>query len=1411
MKMIFRFLTLVVFLCFYACQDEEFLPSPDDSTLPNDRATSVVNGSALTQNSSGNWVASRRVPLVGAGRIVDNISDALISVLGGQNGVGNMIDVDITNSTSFAGVANVQAVANQIASVRDISRTYEGGQTAGFVYKINNTGLLTLNVLKGFWIQTLLKGVPQETKGGNTSGQTLELNVLSAANNDGKQSLSLSTTLTKPFDEVRIGMNGISADVLQALTLYYAFVGDNPILTATTNNTAYFTNGVVVHKDALFDPGWTSMLTPDNAIDSNLTNGAGFGTLGALLTDPTLTINFKKVIPTGTEVGFLVTDANILNLGLLNGSILRTYDVNNVQQEEVSITNLLGVSAIGGGQQMVSLITTKPCTQAKIIFTGLNVSVGVTVVNYAYVREPVVIDASSYLSLSNTTITGNTFQFAVPSAGTMSFAIVSQPSGAAATISGNRIAGMNVNGNYVVTATYAAEDGSTYSQTVTITRNAQPVGAADCNTLLTNSAYGATVYSPPGGGSLLSLEGFTEADLGKIVDNDPDNYITYLKGISIAGNYAIIGIKTGAGKTINPSHAQIRTGFTVQPSSTLLGTDLLRFFRLRLKLGSNYVYDSLTSGNSAVSAGLIGDSGSRIRLSVTTNVEYDAIELWTSGLLSLNLGTLRLYNAFWESVSSNCYSGGVADACLELVTSASNGATINYAATGSAAVASVGTSFNNLGNLLDNDKESVALITTTTVAGGVTVAVKFNPMTPGQEIGFIAVSATGIADLNLLQSTTLSVYSNGVKVDSKSSAGVLGADIIGYGAKSYISTIPTASFDEVRITFAGAVNALNAVQLAGVFVRPDTNGDGIPDCAEGGSGGTNPINRAEALSAHVCEGDPVVILVDGGTVGTTYQLSCNDITPNNSDRTVQMALAVGGTFTINALPAGDYYIGISSADGSQLYYNGVHATVHPKKSTWKLNAGSSDWNEWNNWDSGSPWDCTDVVIPTNATVYPVLTNVANYCHYMHFEPGAEVVNTHYLHYQKAWVGLALTPGRYYMLSAPLKDMVTGDMFIPSAMNGTQNNTYFTALNSGSSPENRFAPRIYQRLWSNNAPGKKIDGDVTVTPDNTNWTPPFNALNQAYAIGSGFSLMGDKERLSNSVLTFRFPKEHSVYNYYNASGGVTTVNEPITRSSQTGRFIYENPDGSARTFPFTVTATNQKPGNTFLVGNPFMAHININAFLQANSSITSIKVYDGNSNNSLIKIDGQLVSNGSNYTHIAPMQSFFVTVPSASGQLTINFTEGMLAQAPGNNGLLRSSRAVASSRPTLRVTASVGQSSSQCLLLISPKASAAYKQGEDAELLLDNEVIPAVAVFSEADGKALDIQQLNDAERISLGFSLRNAARVTLKLNHTQGDAWSKWTLVDTKTGNRYSLSQSDVTVDAGTLDTHAGRFYLEKN
>ena len=161
--------------------------------------------------------------------------------------------------------------------------------------------------------------------------------------------------------------------------------------------------------------------------------------------------------------------------------------------------------------------------------------------------------------------------------------------------------------------------------------------------MITNAGNGAAVYAPLGGGCLLCVgEGTNFTGKNNLIDSNPDNFITYNNLASIAANTSIVGIRTASDKPVNASKSQIRTGFVIQTSTRLLSADVLKFFIIRLYRNGVKVFENAADNNNAVSAGLIGDSGNKIRISVNTNQEFDAIELWTGGVLNLNLNAFRI-------------------------------------------------------------------------------------------------------------------------------------------------------------------------------------------------------------------------------------------------------------------------------------------------------------------------------------------------------------------------------------------------------------------------------------------------------------------------------------------------------------------------------------------------------------------------------------------------------------------------------------------------------------------------------------------------------------------------------------------------------------------------------------------------
>lgn len=444
--------------------------------------------------------------------------------------------------------------------------------------------------------------------------------------------------------------------------------------------------------------------------------------------------------------------------------------------------------------------------------------------------------------------------------------------------------------------------------------------------------------------------------------------------------------------------------------------------------------------------------------------------------------------------------------------------------------------------------------------------------------------------------------------------------------------------------------------------------------------------------------------------------------------------------------------------------------------------------------------------------------------------GGEVKGTEYLDYNYASVDFELQAGRYYMLSTPLKATYAGDYFIPAEMNGSQDNDLFTRLNEETSPENRFSPRIYQRLWEHSAPVQEAvenvtDGNVTnhtttVKVDETRWTPPFNGLTQRYGFEkeekmvTGFSLKADAEDLTVTTLKFRMPKEHTRYHYFNDKKQETDLYENIDRDGKAGRLYTDDLSGddlSGDNWPLTLNLVLENPSDYFVVGNPFMTHINIQKFLEGNSSINELKVYDGNAMNSAILSDGELVSNTDDtWTSIAPMQAFFAKVETASTICQINFTKDMLETQPENNQMLLSyqdneNRAMESSNQVM-IKAKVGNgASSQALIRFNDHASTAFVNGEDGALLVDNEARPQIQVFTLANNRAADIQQTPQTDHITLGVIMAEPAPLELSLT---GD--TDWNLYDIKTGMTYSMAGGNI-VNLGTVSSSTGRYVLVRD
>lgn len=1439
-------LAALLTVVFYSCRDEDLLPSVQSVEHNGTRTEDNANTSGLTISgdikkiyddknnllySGYTYAPSRRVPLVGEGRVINQITDNLVGVLSSSdNKLEYLVDNDLTNSVSLTGLAEVNT-GLPIFSVKDVNRVYydsSNGIKVGFLYKASG-GVLSLDVLQGFWIKTYLKGKEQDGSSTSGSGDSFQLLNLNLLNVYGGLS-EISFTTTKPFDEVRIGCASISVDVLSGLKFYYAFVGENPEKIAASFG---------YYKEAETNSG---LGNTNNLIDEYPDNSEQLSMLG----HHELYVDFNEKIVKDSEIGFKTGGFKTLDIDLTGLSLfeLTNNDVNNkyVWGNEKVLSGGIGISLLGTQDGSMSAIAKEDCYGVKIkLNTGLVGGLldailgllGNTHYYYAYSRDPVEIDVSSYFTIGNDTISTDYYNLPIPSDGSVSYSLDRWPSGATSpSISGNRITGMTVNGDYVVQAIYKRGEETSWSYAV-IHRDKKEAEAG-CNTMMINTSANQGQYTvvessgSQGGISLFNKINNRQNLVDDVYTNyaEATNVLSLIQFGSLAGVHSSQDIAPqGGGKT--------RVGFVMQTNNQLLGADVLKFFFIRLYKDGEEVFSGLTAENDAVGVGLVGNDGSKLRFYVETDQTFDQVELWTAGLLNVNLNTFRLYYAFYEPVTCEEYAG-TSEACMEMITAQKHGATINYAETKSSSAASVGSTMNNLSYVIDNSQQTAAsIVAGVSLISRSTVAVKFNSIRGGQPVGAILRTPGYVLNASVLQNVTIAAYNGGQAVASESTSGGLASiEVISDAGLAYMEVTPLQDYDEVRISFPSLADALETVWLSGFYIRPDANGNGIPDCAEepDDQGGTDIAYKS--IIEHVCVDETtylgnVRIFVDAqdDKVGTKLTFTCYPYNGNGQkiEQEAELQQDDKGYFFELSLPVGDYSIsGLST-------YNGLRAQVHPLKTTWKRNTADTDWNNWSNWTDGSPWGCTNVVIPAGATRYPNLKAWGsvdkfyggNYCANIHFEPGAAVLNTQYLEYDCAYVEMEVQSGMYHMISTPLHGMVTGDMFVSPEMPA-----YFTPLKEDTYREVRHNPVVRQKMYSRAVTtatsGTDLNGTVAATAD---WSRTFNAVAQLYEQAQGIKMMVGNEGDGTSY-RLRFPKAYTEYNYYTLSGGwVKEETLPEGARNMNGKFAYEEsgfkPENAGRSFIFKLR--NEEQGATYFVaGNPFMSYLDIKTFLTENKqSVQAISIIDSENvfgeEEGLVRIslseNGNLSFDvaGEQSNTIAPLQAFYVEASgdNASDNVDITYTSDMFVQPSASTATRSSRSASVPAAGEMKISAVSGNSVSSCSLLRSAGASDAYNAKEDVVSLIDKDFMPKVKVYTVAGKRALDIQKIKNAARVDLGFMVKDGSQQT-KFTLNYGSNWKGWTLVDKQTGNRYLLDGTSLTVNAGAMKSNNGRFYLVK-
>lgn len=373
----------------------------------------------------------------------------------------------------------------------------------------------------------------------------------------------------------------------------------------------------------------------------------------------------------------------------------------------------------------------------------------------------------------------------------------------------------------------------------------------------------------------------------------------------------------------------------------------------------------------------------------------------------------------------------------------------------------------------------------------------------------------------------------------------------------------------------------------------------------------------------------------------------------------------------------------------------------------------------------------------------------NICRDIHFEPGAQMLHAEQLLYNKAWTDVEVTPGQWTAVSTPLQGVVAGDWYAPTT--GKQETEYFKDINFTDGGYSRLNPAVYQRSWSTGASIVENGGGTTPVSFTTEWSSAYNDASVPYVAGGGFSIKGVT---SNSSLLFRFPKADTSYDVSTGTlnrdnAGKLLVSNMVDRSDP---YTYVHSD------KVTVTLTPSADGKYLMVGNPFMAPLDVQAFVAANSDVLAQKYwYNSDVTSTAVTYDADTKTWSEGKYLAVPYSVFYVEAAdpaTATDGVTVTFMADMQEMGASNLPI--------PAPASLKIKAEDAEGSSSAAVRYTASASNGFGM-EDAQMIsgLTGNADNAPKVYTVAGNTAVSVNQLKDVQRIPLGVTAADGSVVTL--------------------------------------------------
>lgn len=557
-------------------------------------------------------------------------------------------------------------------------------------------------------------------------------------------------------------------------------------------------------------------------------------------------------------------------------------------------------------------------------------------------------------------------------------------------------------------------------------------------------------------------------------------------------------------------------------------------------------------------------------------------------------------------------------------------------------------------------------------------------------------------------------------------------------------------------------------------------------------------------------GKPVltgVCTTNGGMTMTITSPELDIVAYNWYQDGIAITNATTATYTTNT--KGNYHVTIRTSGGCTSASSDT-ITIADALMYWNQSAVDNNWNNPANWINASgavanavPGECTTVHIPGNAMFYPVLSSTSTaICRNIYFHFGAEVAKPQYLTYEKAYIqynfgfydssnnyktdgdALSATPlkrGQWYALSAPLKNMASGDFAVGGYPNMWQQG--FIAKQNGNdwngtwdTPGRDNALPIGEQYHAISIWAGEYLPDVLGEKDHTNLNALNGILEMPYFENAAVSTLHRTHQYDTT-------SDESKFMYYDQESPGLDIDEHKTPGvirrgkGDAYKFVFDNNLTTNNEYKLTVPA-----GVKMMIGNPVLSSLDFDKFYQINN--TKIEshyrlykdnawvVYDVNLGSSLLTKE------------IASYQAFFIET-KGNGMTELNFPLDDIS-ITRNTGSAHQLRTASNSHDNV-LYIKTENSFGETWVTLSYNNSII---GKDVDQLFSPDY-PEIPQMYISNGKIKNALQHVTTEKVDLGLKNSGTSKVKLSIKNLDNFYGTGLNLLDKKLNNSIDLLETE--------------------